>query len=97
MCAEAATVMPELADRRLAAAANTGSGGSATLPNALTTTINHERSPVLLTSEEECRTWLNGTPEEGVRPHPHLRSRAHTHRAATSPRELRSVADLLTK
>jgi putative SOS response-associated peptidase YedK len=35
-----------------------------TLPNALTSTINHERSPVLVTSEEECRTWLTGTPEE---------------------------------
>jgi putative SOS response-associated peptidase YedK len=35
-----------------------------TLPNTLTSTINHERSPVLLTSEEECRTWLTGTPEE---------------------------------
>ena len=35
-----------------------------TLPNALTTTINHERSPVLLTTEEECRAWLTGTPAD---------------------------------
>lgn len=35
-----------------------------TLPNTLTSTINHERSPVLLTTEDECRTWLTGTPEE---------------------------------
>jgi putative SOS response-associated peptidase YedK len=34
------------------------------LPNSLTSTINHERSPVLLTSEEECRAWLTGTSEE---------------------------------
>jgi putative SOS response-associated peptidase YedK len=36
----------------------------ATLPNTLTSTINHERSPVLLTSEAEYGTWLTGTPEE---------------------------------
>ena len=35
-----------------------------TLPNALTSTINHERSPVLLTSEAEYRAWLTGSPEE---------------------------------
>ena len=35
-----------------------------TLPNALTSTINHERSPVLLTQEDEFATWLTGTPEE---------------------------------
>jgi putative SOS response-associated peptidase YedK len=35
-----------------------------TLPNALTTTINHERSPVLLTTEDECATWLTGSTEE---------------------------------
>jgi putative SOS response-associated peptidase YedK len=35
-----------------------------TLPNALTSTINHERSPVLLTSEAEYGAWLTGTPEE---------------------------------
>jgi len=34
-----------------------------TLPNALTSTINHERSPVLLTREEEFSTWLQGTPK----------------------------------
>jgi putative SOS response-associated peptidase YedK len=35
-----------------------------TLPNALTETINHERSPVLLTEEKQFSTWLNGSPEE---------------------------------
>jgi putative SOS response-associated peptidase YedK len=35
-----------------------------TLPNRLTETINHERSPVLLTEEEQYQTWLAGTPEE---------------------------------
>jgi putative SOS response-associated peptidase YedK len=35
-----------------------------TLPNALTTTINHERSPVLLTEESEFATWLTGTSDE---------------------------------
>ena len=32
-----------------------------TLPNALTSTINHERSPVLLTEEAQFATWLTGT------------------------------------
>jgi putative SOS response-associated peptidase YedK len=35
-----------------------------TLPNTLTATINHERSPVLLTEEEQLATWLTGRPEE---------------------------------
>jgi putative SOS response-associated peptidase YedK len=35
-----------------------------TLPNTLTSTINHERSPVLLTTENVCRSWLTGTSEE---------------------------------
>ncbi len=35
-----------------------------TLPNRLTETINHERSPVLLTEEPQYQTWLSGTPEE---------------------------------
>jgi putative SOS response-associated peptidase YedK len=35
-----------------------------TLPNALTHTINHERSPVILTEEEQFETWLSGTPQE---------------------------------
>jgi hypothetical protein len=35
-----------------------------TLPNALTATINHERSPVLLTGEEQFGTWLTGSAEE---------------------------------
>lgn len=35
-----------------------------TLPNTLTRTINHERSPVLLTEEAQFATWLTGTPEQ---------------------------------
>ena len=35
-----------------------------TLPNSLTSTINHERSPVLLTEEHDYQTWLTGTPEQ---------------------------------
>ena len=35
-----------------------------TLPNTLTATINHERSPALLTTEDEYRTWLTGSPEQ---------------------------------
>lgn len=35
-----------------------------TLPNELTAAINHERMPVLLTSESEWMTWLTGTPDE---------------------------------
>lgn len=37
-----------------------------TLPNDLTRTINHERSPVLLTQEHELDTWLNGTPDDAA-------------------------------
>jgi putative SOS response-associated peptidase YedK len=32
-----------------------------TLPNDLTSSINHERSPVLLSSETEMETWLSGS------------------------------------
>ena len=35
-----------------------------TLPNTLTQTINHERSPVLLTSDDQFTTWLTGSAEE---------------------------------
>lgn len=35
-----------------------------TLPNTLTETINHERSPVLLSTHEECETWLRGSAAE---------------------------------
>ena len=35
-----------------------------TLPNALTATINHERSPVIFTEEEQFATWLRGSPDE---------------------------------
>lgn len=36
-------------------------------PNALTATINHERSPVLLTEPDQWDTWLNGTPEDAFK------------------------------
>ncbi|WP_072395472.1 SOS response-associated peptidase family protein [Hyphomicrobium sp. CS1GBMeth3] len=35
-----------------------------TTPNELTASINHERMPVLLTSEAEWETWMQGTPAE---------------------------------
>ena len=35
-----------------------------TEPNELTASINHERMPVLLSTEEQCETWLGGTPKE---------------------------------
>ena len=35
-----------------------------TEPNELTTTINHERMPVLLSSDEDMETWLKGSTEE---------------------------------
>ena len=37
-----------------------------TTPNPLVETINHERMPVLLTTEDEFATWLNGTPTEAM-------------------------------
>ncbi len=44
-----------------------------TTPNALVATINHERMPVLLASEEAARVWMEGTPREAfelARPYP---------------------------
>ena len=44
-----------------------------TTPNRLVATINHERMPVLLTTQGACETWLAGTPQEAlalVREHP---------------------------
>ena len=44
-----------------------------TTPNALVSTINHERMPVLLTKEEEFETWLRGSADEAfalARQHP---------------------------
>ncbi|MGE4341450.1 MAG: SOS response-associated peptidase [Pigmentiphaga sp.] len=35
-----------------------------TAPNALTETINHERMPVLLTSDDEFETWLSGSVDD---------------------------------
>lgn len=35
-----------------------------TTPNALVATVNHERMPVLLDSEDLFDCWLNGTPDE---------------------------------
>jgi putative SOS response-associated peptidase YedK len=37
-----------------------------TAPNALTIGINHERSPVLLTSAAECDAWMHGTPDAAL-------------------------------
>lgn len=35
-----------------------------TTPNALVGTINHERMPVLLSTDEEFATWVTGTADE---------------------------------
>ncbi len=35
-----------------------------TEPNALTASINHERMPVLLSTEEQFETWLHGSTKE---------------------------------
>ena len=35
-----------------------------TTPNPLVETINHERLPVLLSSEDQFEIWLKGTPDE---------------------------------
>jgi putative SOS response-associated peptidase YedK len=43
-----------------------------TQPNALVSTINHERMPVLLTTEDAMDTWLRGSSDEAfalARPH----------------------------
>lgn len=37
-----------------------------TLPNALTSNINHERSPVLLTTSDEREQWLSGSLEDAM-------------------------------
>ena len=37
-----------------------------TVPNAATSSINHERSPVLLTSAAEQDLWIGGTPEQAL-------------------------------
>ncbi len=39
-----------------------------TTPNPLVETFNHERMPVLLTTEDQFATWLNGTPTEVYNP-----------------------------
>ena len=38
-----------------------------TVPNAATLSINHERSPVLLTSEAEWSAWLAGSDDEAMK------------------------------
>jgi putative SOS response-associated peptidase YedK len=50
----------------------------ATVPNALTASINHERSPVLLTSEADMDSWLSddrSAAEALIRPIPAERLR----------------------
>ena len=37
-----------------------------TTPNALVSTINHERMPVILTCEDEFATWLRGSADEAL-------------------------------
>lgn len=37
-----------------------------TLPNELTASVNHERSPVLLKSDDERETWLTGSTKEAL-------------------------------
>lgn len=44
-----------------------------TTPNTLTASINHERMPVLLTSEADFDTWMHGSPDAAfalARPYP---------------------------
>jgi putative SOS response-associated peptidase YedK len=44
-----------------------------TTPNALVTTVNHERMPVLLTQTEEFDRWMHASPQaamELARQHP---------------------------
>lgn len=44
-----------------------------TTPNSLVATVNHERMPVLLATEDDHETWLNGSVEEAlalVKPYP---------------------------
>ncbi|MFV0297094.1 MAG: SOS response-associated peptidase family protein, partial [Hyphomicrobiaceae bacterium] len=38
-----------------------------TMPNSLVATINHERMPVLLRTEQERTLWLTGSPEAAIR------------------------------
>ena len=45
---------------------NRGVGVMTTLPNALTMTINHQPSPVLLTEEAQFATWLTGAPQKAL-------------------------------
>lgn len=35
-----------------------------TAPNSATASINHERSPVILDSDEARDVWINGSPDE---------------------------------
>ena len=37
-----------------------------TTPNEIVATVNHERMPVLLTTEEDHEKWLNGSVEEAL-------------------------------
>ena len=37
-----------------------------TLPNALVSTINHERMPVILTEDKQFDTWLHGSTQDAM-------------------------------
>ncbi|WP_442908676.1 SOS response-associated peptidase [Hyphomicrobium sp. DMF-1] len=61
-----------------------------TTPNDLTASINHDRMPVLLTSEAEWETWLRGRPDEAFTLcHPYA---AHRMRIAGSGLEKRDLS-----
>ena len=38
-----------------------------TEPNALTSSINHERMPVLISDPADFETWLSGSPDEAFK------------------------------
>ena len=38
-----------------------------TTPNSLVGSINHERMPVLLSSEKDFEAWMSGTPDEAFK------------------------------
>lgn len=62
-----------------------------TTPNSLVVTINYERMPVLLTGEDQFKTWHNGTMKEALAlareyPPEAMRIVQEGHRARTTSR-----------